>query len=140
LIDVPGATGYIDTNYLGKGQAAIELLKDADFVYLHVEAPDEAAHGGLLDEKIQAIEDFDRLVVGTVLDAVDQIGDCRILVLPDHPTPVELRTHTSKAVPYILFDSRKPQAQRETGYSEVSAEMTGVQSAGHHLLNQLLER
>ena len=140
LIDVPGATGYIDTNYLGKGQAAIELLKDADFVYLHVEAPDEAAHGGLLDEKIQAIEDFDRLVVGTVVDAIEQIGDCRILVLPDHPTPVELRTHTSKAVPYILFDSRKQQIQRETGYSEVSAEATGVQAVGHELLNQLLER
>lgn len=140
IIDVPGATGYIDTNYLGKGQAAIELLKDADFVYLHVEAPDEAAHGGLLDEKIKAIENFDRLVVGTVVDAIDQIGDCRILVLPDHPTPVELRTHTSKAVPYILFDSRNPQPQRETGYSEVSAEATGVQSEGHQLLNQLLER
>jgi 2,3-bisphosphoglycerate-independent phosphoglycerate mutase len=140
VIDVPGATGYLDTNYLGKGEAAIELLKDADFVYLHVEAPDEAAHGGLLDEKIKAIEDFDRLVVGTVVDALEQIGDCRILVLPDHPTPVELRTHTSKAVPYVLFDSRNCQNRRSVGYSEVSAEATGVQSEGHLLLSQLLER
>lgn len=140
VIEVPGATGYIDTNYLGKGQAAIELLKDADFVYLHVEAPDEAAHGGLLDEKIKAIEDFDRLVVGTVVDALDQIGDCRILVLPDHPTPVELRTHTSKAVPYILFDSRSGERQRSAGYSEETATASGIQCEGHLLLRQLLER
>ncbi len=140
VIDVPGATGYIDTNYLGKGQAAIELLKETDFVYLHVEAPDEAAHGGLLDEKIKAIEDFDRFVVGTIVDALDQFGDCRILVLPDHPTPVELRTHTSKAVPYILFDSRHSENQRSAGYSEASAEATGVECAGHLLLQQLLER
>jgi len=140
VIDVPGATGYIDTNYLGKGEAAIELLKNSDFAYLHVEAPDEAAHGGLLDEKIKAIEDFDRLVVGTIFDALDQIGDCRILVLPDHPTPVELRTHTSKAVPYILFDSRSVRGSRSSGYSELSAEATGIKIEGHLLLKQLLER
>ncbi len=140
VILVPGATGYIDTNYLGKGEAAIELLKHADFVYLHVEAPDEAAHGGLLDEKIKAIENFDELVVGTIVDAIEQIGDCRILVLPDHPTPVELRTHTAKPVPYILFDSRNPDERRTGGYSEETAEATGVQCAGHHLLPQLLER
>ncbi len=140
IIEVPGATGYIDTNYLGKGQAAIELLKHTDFVYVHVEAPDEAAHGGLLDEKIKAIEDFDRLVVGTVIDSLDQIGDCRILVLPDHPTPVELRTHTDKAVPYLLFDSRTPEKVRESGYSEESAEATGILCAGHKLLRTLLEK
>lgn len=140
VVNVPGATGYIDTNYLGKGQAAIELLQDSDFVYLHVEAPDEAAHGGLLDEKIKAIEDFDRLVVGTILDSLEQLGDCRILVLPDHPTPVELRTHTSKAVPYALFDSRKSQLHRSTGYSEVSAKAAGNYCEGHQLLRMLLER
>ncbi|WP_020675930.1 cofactor-independent phosphoglycerate mutase [Geopsychrobacter electrodiphilus] len=139
IVEVPGATGYIDTNYLGKGEAALELLKESDFVYLHVEAPDEAAHGGLLDEKIQAIEDFDRFVVGTIYAHLDQIGDCRILVMPDHPTPVELRTHTAKAVPYLLFDSRTPHIQRDSGYSEVSAESTGVRCAGHLLLPQLLE-
>lgn len=140
VVNVPGATGYIDTNYLGKGQAAVKLLQDSDFVYLHVEAPDEAAHGGLLDEKIKAIEDFDRLVVGTILDSLEQLGDCRILVLPDHPTPVELRTHTSKAVPYALFDSRKSQPRRDTGYSENSAEASGNHCEGHQLLRMLLER
>lgn len=140
IIEVPGATGYIDTNYLGKGEAAVELLKEADFVYLHVEAPDEAAHGGLLKEKIQAIEDFDRLVVGTLLDALDQIGDCRILVLPDHPTPVELRTHTDKPVPFALFDSRDPVQKWDVGYSEESAAAANNLCAGHQLLGQLLQR
>jgi 2,3-bisphosphoglycerate-independent phosphoglycerate mutase len=140
IVAVPGATGYIDTDYLAKGQAALELLREMDFIYLHVEAPDEAAHGGLLEEKIQAIEDFDRLVVGTICDNLSQIGDCRILVLPDHPTPVERRTHTSAAVPYLLFDSRRPRQQRDTGYSEKSAAATGIHCKGHLLLNQLLER
>ncbi len=140
VIEVPGATGYIDTDYLAKGQAAIALLQEADFVYLHVEAPDEAAHGGLLDEKIKAIEDFDRQVVGTILDALDQIGECRILLLPDHPTPVEMRTHTAKAVPYLLYDSRQPESRRCAGYSEASAATTGIRCAGHRLLPQLLER
>lgn len=140
IIEVPGATGYIDTNYLGKGQAALEVLRESDFVYLHVEAPDEAAHGGLLAEKIKAIEDFDRLVVGTLLDALDQIGDCRILVLPDHPTPVELRTHTAESVPFLLYDSRDAQAKRAEGYSEQSAAATGTRVAGHELLPLLLDR
>lgn len=140
VIEVPGATGYIDTNYQGKGEAAVELLRDSDFVYLHVEAPDEAAHGGLLKEKIQAIEDFDRLVVGTIIESLAQIGDCRILVLPDHPTPVELRTHTNKAVPYLLYDSRQPESVRASGYSEQSAAETGILTEGHQLLPRLLER
>ncbi len=140
IIKVPGATGYLDTDYQGKAQAALTQLKEADFVYLHVEAPDEAAHGGLLDEKITAIENFDRLVVGTIVEALDQIGDCRILVLPDHPTPVELRTHTSSAVPYLLFDSRTPQTRRDSGYSEASAAATGLVVDGHQLMTELLDR
>jgi len=140
ILEVPGATGYIDTNYLGKGQAAVAALAQRDFVYVHVEAPDEAAHGGLLEEKIAAIENFDEQVVGTVLKSLDQLGDCRLLVLPDHPTPVELRTHTAKDVPYILFDSRQQKDQRATGYSEESAQATAIRSRGHELLAQLLER
>lgn len=99
IINVPGATGYIDTNYRGKAEYAIDALKNRDFVYLHVEAPDEAAHGGLLKEKIEAIENFDREVVGTIINNLSQIGDCRILVTPDHPTPVAKRTHTRDPVP-----------------------------------------
>jgi 2,3-bisphosphoglycerate-independent phosphoglycerate mutase len=140
VIEVPGATGYIDTNYLGKGQAAVAALQERDFVYVHVEAPDEAAHGGLLEEKITAIENFDEKVVGTVVKSLDVLGDCRILVLPDHPTPVELRTHTAKDVPYVLFDSRQLQTQRDTGYSEESAQATRICTRGHDLLPQLLER
>ncbi len=103
IIEVPGATGYLDTNYLGKAEYAVESLKTGDFVYVHVEAPDEAGHGGLLQEKIEAIEKFDQDVVGTVLAHLEQIGPCRILVTPDHPTPIAKRTHTSDPVPFILL-------------------------------------
>jgi 2,3-bisphosphoglycerate-independent phosphoglycerate mutase len=139
IIDVPGATGYLDTNYLGKAEYAIESLKNRDFVYVHVEAPDEAAHGGLLKEKIEAIESFDRDVVGTVLQQLDQIGDCRILVTPDHPTPVERRTHTSDPVPFVLFDSRQNQNSTVTGYSEKEAASTGLKVDGHELLPLMMD-
>jgi 2,3-bisphosphoglycerate-independent phosphoglycerate mutase len=140
VIEVPGATGYIDTNYRGKGEYAVAALAEKDFVYVHVEAPDEAAHGGLLQEKIRAIEDFDRDVVGTILENLSTIGDCRILVLPDHPTPVEKRTHTSDPVPYILFDSREELDSSAIGYSEVEAKRCGELVPGYQLLPMLLER
>jgi len=125
VIEVPGATGYIDTNYRGKAEAALAALREKDFVYLHVEAPDEAAHGGLLKEKIQAIEDFDREVVGRVLDGLPALGDYRVLVLPDHPTPVARMTHTAAPVPYALFDSRGAfrSAKPADGYSENQARL-----------------
>ncbi len=140
IIEVPGATGYIDTNYLGKGESAVASLKERDFVYVHVEAPDEAAHGGLLKEKIQAIEDFDRDVVGTLVRSLPELGDCRILVLPDHPTPVERRTHTSDPVPYLLFDSRLEGDSCATGYTEAEAKRCGTTMSGHQLMAVLLER
>ncbi|MBU1906173.1 MAG: cofactor-independent phosphoglycerate mutase [Candidatus Omnitrophica bacterium] len=98
VINVPGATGYYDTDYEGKAKAAIKSLEKNDFVYVHVEAPDEASHNGDLREKITAIERFDQLVVGTVLNAFKERRDFRILVLPDHATPISLRTHTSDPV------------------------------------------
>ncbi|MBW6508226.1 MAG: cofactor-independent phosphoglycerate mutase [Desulfuromonadales bacterium] len=140
IIHVPGATGYIDTNYRGKAEYAIGALKSRDFVYLHVEAPDEAAHGGLLKEKIEAIENFDREVVGTIINHLDQIGDCRILVTPDHPTPVVKRTHTCDPVPFVLFDSRCDFASSARAYSEKEALKTGYRVKGHELLNLLIER
>lgn len=140
IVNVPGATGYIDTNYRGKAEYAIAALKERDFVYVHVEAPDEAAHGGLLQEKVKAIEDFDREVVGTILDNLTEIGDCRILVLPDHPTPVEKRTHTSDPVPYLLFDSRQTIDSKATAYSEAEAKRCGELVQGYQLLPMLLER
>lgn len=139
IIDVPGATGYLDTNYRGKAEYAVESLSKKDFVYVHVEAPDEAAHGGLLKEKIEAIESFDREVVGTILSNLDQIGDCRLLVTPDHPTPVEKRTHTSDPVPFILYDSRVDEQAETSGYTENEARASGLQVAGHQLLSMMLE-
>ncbi len=138
IIDVPGATGYLDTNYRGKAEYAIAALKKSDFVYVHVEAPDEAGHGGLLQEKIEAIESFDRDVVGTVLENLSEIGDCQILVTPDHPTPVAKRTHTSDPVPYILYDSRCDQASPAQGYSEAQAKRYGEVVAGHQLLSMMI--
>lgn len=140
IIEVPGATGYIDTNYRGKGEYAVKSLENRDFIYVHVEAPDEAAHGGLLQEKIKAIEDFDRDVVGTIIDNLSTIGDCRILVTPDHPTPVAKRTHTSDPVPYILFDSTVESSSAAQGYTEEEAKRCGEIVPGHQLLPMLLNR
>ena len=138
IIEVPGATGYLDTNYRGKAEYAIEALKTSDFVYVHVEAPDEAGHGGLLKEKIEAIESFDRDVVGTILDNLEEIGDCQILVTPDHPTPVAKRTHTSDPVPYILYDSRQDLASPAQSYSEAQAKKHGDVVPGHQLLSLMI--
>jgi len=110
VLDVPGATGYIDTNYLGKGRCALDALDAHDFVWVHVEAPDEAGHEGSIDKKIQAIQDCDEKVLGTILDGVKKKGlDVRILLMPDHPTPIATGTHSSEKVPFILFDSTRPE-------------------------------
>lgn len=140
IIEVPGATGYLDTNYRGKAEYALEALKERDFVYVHVEAPDEAAHGGLLEEKIKAIESFDREVVGTIVDNLEALGDCRLLVLPDHPTPVAKRTHTSDPVPYILYDSRNPVESVVSGYTEAEAIKADSLISGYDLLPTLLQQ
>ena len=123
IYQVPGVTGSIDTNWEGKAQAAIDaLLKDGcDFVYIHVEAPDEMAHQGLPFEKVKAIEYLDSRVSGPVKQAMERSGeDFRILLLPDHPNLLRLRTHTGDAVPYVIYDSTR---QRRTcrRYSEAEA-------------------
>lgn len=105
VIEVPGATGFFDTNYQGKAEAALQSLKDRDFVFVHVEAPDEAGHMGLIDKKIQAIEDFDRLVVGTILNGCKRFKEYKILILPDHPTPIPLKTHSDEPVPFAIYGS-----------------------------------
>jgi len=126
VINVPGATGYLDTNYLGKAEYALEALKSRDFVYLHVEAPDEAAHEGSLEKKIEAIEAFDEKVVGTVLAGLPSLGDYRVLVLPDHPTPVRKMTHSSDPVPFIMYDSGSSLANGAAAYHEKAAKASGV--------------
>ena len=107
VINVKGATGYLDTNYLGKAKAALNALKTKDIVYLHVEAPDEAGHNGDIKAKIKAIEDFDSKVVGTVLKGIKKFKEYSILLLPDHPTPVNLMTHTDEPVPFAIYSVRK---------------------------------
>jgi len=108
VINVPGATGYFDTNYAGKGKYAVDALDRHDFVWVHVESPDEAGHAGSIDEKIRAIENFDKLVVGTILDGMKKLDDFRLLCAPDHMTPVSTRGHAVGPVPYLLYDSRSP--------------------------------
>ena len=109
LIDVPGATGYFDTNYRGKAEYAIEALRgdSCDLVFLHVEAPDEAGHAGSLEEKLKAVEAFDHEVLGTVLDEAQEIEQLRILLMPDHPTPLKVRTHTRDPVPFCIWSKER---------------------------------
>ena len=142
VCQVPGATGSIDTNFEGKAQAAIDALtKDGcDFVYVHVEAPDEMGHQGLLKEKIQSIEYLDRRLIAPVKKAMEDAGeDFRMLVLPDHPTPIRLRTHTGDPVPYILYDSTR-QRKSIQKYTEAEAKATGnYEPHGYRLIQRLLE-
>ena len=103
VLDVPGATGYFDTNYEGKARYSLNGLKESDFVYLHVEAPDEAGHMGNLRLKIEAIEAFDEKIVGPVLKGLKAFDRYKVLVLPDHPTPLSIRTHARDPVPYVIY-------------------------------------
>ncbi len=139
VINVPGATGYIDTNYQGKADAALAALERLDFVYLHVEAPDEASHSGSLENKLKAIEDFDRLVVGTVLAGANRFDDLRILCCPDHPTPVRLKTHTSDPVPFVIYRHGQQLGNGATAYDEQQARATGLLlEQGSMLMERLL--
>ncbi|MBR0446718.1 MAG: cofactor-independent phosphoglycerate mutase [Oscillospiraceae bacterium] len=143
VIEVPGANGSLETNYIGKAHAAVNALlrDDLDFVYIHVEAPDEMGHQGNLQNKIKAIENIDSKIVRIVKEQMDASGeDYRMLILPDHPTPICLRTHTSEPVPYILYDSRR-QAKRMIRFNEQEAAASGnYQPLGHTLLNTLIEK
>jgi 2,3-bisphosphoglycerate-independent phosphoglycerate mutase len=140
IINVDGATGYIDTNYLGKGQAAVAALEDHDFVYVHVEAPDEASHEGIMQHKLQAIADFDQQVVGTVLEGIKKFGDYAVLCMPDHPTPVRLMTHTSDPVPFVIYRGGAGEGNGAASYDEFQAKGTGLVMDGHALLPQLLSK
>jgi 2,3-bisphosphoglycerate-independent phosphoglycerate mutase len=141
IIEVPGATGYLDTNFKGKAEAALEALKLRDFVFVHVEAPDEASHSGKLADKIQAIECFDAQVVGPVLEGIKQFGDYRILCAPDHPTPVALMTHTSDPVPFVIYGGETEVKQGVAGYDELSAAATQCRvPEGFRLMEMLLAR
>lgn len=125
VISVPGATGTINTNYEGKVQAALQALKALDFVYLHVEAPDEASHEGELDEKIRAIELFDQHVVGPVIEGLRRSGeDWRVLLLPDHATPISIKTHSRDPVPFAMA-GKGIAPDSVNGFNEVEAKRGG---------------
>ena len=142
VVNVPGANGSLDTNYEGKADAAIRaLLEDGkDFVYIHVEGPDEMGHQGSIDHKILSIEYLDSRLIKRVKEAMDASGeDYRMLVMPDHPTPIRCRTHTSDPVPYILYDSTREQ-KKTARYSEKEAAATGIyEPEGYKLMDRFLK-
>ncbi len=142
VISVPGATGWIDTNYVGKAEHALWALKTKDFVYVHVEAPDEAGHAGDLEKKIKAIEDFDEFLVGNIIHGMKQFDEYRILALPDHPTPIELRTHSSEPVPFILYDNKHERKDGPRSYDERIAEQKDVLviKEGYTLMDYFLKQ
>lgn len=118
ILEVPGVTGYLDTNFVGKAEHSLKALERNDLAYIHVEAPDEAGHSGNASEKVKAIEDFDALVVGTMLRGLKAFDAFRILVMPDHATPLKLRTHSAEPVPFAIFDSTKKKASGAQGFTE----------------------
>ncbi len=139
-IDVPGITGFLDTNYLGKGEYGVRSLEKNDLVFIHVEAPDEAGHMGDFKAKIQALEDFDEKVVGTVLKGMAQRQDYRILLMPDHPTACALKTHVSEPVPFVLYSPLEDRDNGNLGYNEKDALTTGVVAEqAYRLMESLIE-
>ena len=141
-IIVEGANGGLHTNYEGKAKAALDALlnKGYDFAYIHVEAPDEMGHQGLVKEKIQAIENIDKYVVKTLVEELEKSGeDYRVLILPDHPTPIRIRTHSSDPIPYLLYDSRKELGSQEAYNEVVAKENQIIRKDGYTLIDRLLE-
>ena len=107
-VEVEGATGYYDTNYEGKRDACLASLADRDFFVIHIEASDEAGHNGEADRKVEALENWDRRIIGPLVEALDSLGPWRLMLLPDHATPTVLRTHTADPVPYLIYDPASP--------------------------------
>lgn len=143
VIAVEGANGGLDTNYEGKAEAAVKALTEdgCDFVYVHVEAPDEMGHQGSVERKVQAIENLDQRVIRPLVQGLND-ADCdfRMLVLPDHPTPICIRTHTGDSVPYMLYDSTSPQSH-SWAYNEREGAASGIYvPEGHHLIDKLFEK
>ena len=139
---VEGANGGLNTNYEGKTQAALDALKNGyDFAYIHVEAPDEMGHQGSVEKKVKAIEYLDQRVIGPLTRALDEEKtDYRLLVMPDHPTPIRVRTHTADSVPYLLYDSTQLQSHT-WNYNEKEAEDSGnFVAKGHTIIDRLLQK
>lgn len=142
IIDVPGATGNYDTNFAGKAQAALnELSHGTDFVYIHMEAPDECGHQGDIVHKIYSIEQISETVVKRLTEGLRKAGEAfRILICPDHPTPISVRTHVSDPVPYLLYSSDEKYSSGVLSYDELSAKSTGVfVNQGWDLMKKLFQ-
>ncbi len=140
-IDVEGATGTYETNFDGKAKAALDALKSgSDFVYIHMEAPDECGHQGDAPNKKLSVELIDEKVVGFLREELDKAGmDYKMLIMPDHPTPISLKTHVSDPVPYVIYDSAKNTGSK-LSYNEKNAEKTGIYEAvGHKLMEKFLK-
>lgn len=141
-VDVPGATGYLDTNFIGKANAALDLLHNGcDFVYLHVEAPDECGHRYEIENKVKAIEVIDRDILGRILPVLDADGEpYSVLIMPDHPTPLAIRTHSGDPVPYVLYRSDRPSSVHAVDtVTEKTATATGVYvEEGHLMMKKLM--
>ena len=141
VCQVEGATGSIDTNYEGKAQAAIDaLLRDGyDFAYIHVEAPDEMGHQGKVHEKVKSIEYLDSRLIALVKKAMEEAGeDYRMLILPDHPTPIRIRTHTGDPVPYLIYDSTRQQKQQARFTEETARAAGNFEPNGYRLIERLI--
>jgi len=143
-VTVPGATGYLDTDFRAKAEYGLRALAERDFLFLHVEAPDEGGHLGDPQKKVEAIENFDEKTVGPLLEGLRAMGgEWRVLVMPDHPTPCALKTHTADPVPFVVYvsaDEQKPRALSR-GYNERDARDQGIFIPdGHTLLERLLRR
>jgi len=140
-IDVEGATGNVHTNFLGKAQAALkEIESGKDFVYVHLEAPDECGHRHEIDNKVKSIELIDELVVGTLLNGLEKHPDYRIMILPDHPTPLSLRTHTSEPVPFLIYQKSDQIDSGCNGYDEFQAKKSGIMiNDGYTLMDSFIK-
>lgn len=135
-LKVEGATGGIVTNFAGKAETAIQALKSGyDFVYVHIESPDEAGHQGNLEQKIWGIEQIDREVIERVINALPELQPVRILIMPDHPTPISIKTHSGNPVPFLLYDSEKPVHNSFGVYDESTAQQGIMINEGHKLMN-----
>lgn len=143
VITVEGATGGLETNYEGKAQAAVDVLTkdDYDFVYVHVEAPDEMGHQGSVERKVKAIEYLDKRLIRNIKEGLDAAGmDYRMVILPDHPTPICLRTHSSESVPYLLYDSTALQKHTWKYNEREAAESGNFIAKGHDLIDYLFSK
>lgn len=140
-VKVEGATGAIKTNFAGKARAALdELKRGQDFVYLHIESPDEAGHQGEMETKIWAIEQIDRQVLGLILEETDEFDDLRLLIMPDHPTPIRIKTHTADPVPFMLYDKNHPHASSARAFHEKTAGEGVFFEDGYKLMDYFINR